>query len=136
MTRKVLGLTPQPYDHDDDPGTRDRYRVSPDRVLVDGVDFTRVEAAAVGGVPGSEHWEATASVPLTGLTADAWIVAIVRGTSGVSRPLFPIVPGLDASQNPTFEDLIDGNLGEGGDLALAFTNPLFVDTDGDGQWTP
>jgi hypothetical protein len=64
------------------------------------------------------------------------VVALVRGTAGVSRPLFPIVPGLDASQNPTFENLIDGNLGEGGDLSLAFTNPLFVDTDGDGQWTP
>ena len=33
------------------------------------------------------------------------------------------------------EELIDGNLGEEGTPAFAFTNPLFIDVDGDG-WTP
>jgi hypothetical protein len=131
-----VGAVPEAYDHDGNPATRDRYRVSPTLVLTEGVDFTREQVAAAPGVPGSESWMATATVPLTGLTADTWVLAIVRGTAGVSRPLFPIVPGLDASMNPTFEDLVDGNLGEGGDLTLAFTNPLFVDTDGDGEWTP
>jgi hypothetical protein len=131
-----VNAVPEAYDHDGNPSTRDRYRVSPTMVLTAGLDFTLTEVGAVAGVPGSEHWTATATVPLTGLTADTWVVALVRGTAGVSRPLFPIVPGLDASQNPTFDDLIDGNLGEGGDLSLAFTNPLFVDADGDGQWTP
>ena len=131
-----VNAVPVAYDHDGNLATRDRYRVDPTLVLSEGTDFTRMMEPAVPGVPGSEHWKATATVPLTGLTTDAWVVVIVRGTNGVSPPLFPIVPGLDASQNPTFDDLIDGNLGEGGDLALAFTNPLFVDTDGDGQWTP
>lgn len=131
-----VNAVPEAYDHDGDAATRDRYRVTPTLVLDAGIDFTRVEEPAVAGVPGSEHWTATATVPLGGLTGDTWVVAMVRGTPGVSRPLFPIVPGLDGSQNPTFEDLIDGNLGEGGDLALAFTNPLYVDADGDGLWIP
>jgi hypothetical protein len=127
---------PQPYDHDASPSTRDRYRVLPDRVLTAGVDFAVTEVPALAGVPGSERWEATVLTALTGLTVDTWVVAMVRGTDGVSRPLFPIVPGgLSAAQNPTFESLVDGNLGDGGDLALAFTNALFVEVDGDGAWT-
>ncbi|HWP65759.1 MAG TPA: CehA/McbA family metallohydrolase [Candidatus Limnocylindria bacterium] len=131
-----VNAVPEPYDHDDDPATRDRYRVTPSVVLTEGVDFTRTLEPAVPGVPNSEHWTASASLTLLDRPADTWVVVIVRGTPGVSRPFFPIVPGLNAAQNPTFEDLIDGNLGEGGNLALAFTNPLFVDVDGDGQWTP
>jgi hypothetical protein len=96
-----------------------------------------VEQPADPGVPGSEHYTALTTRLLTGLSSDAWVVALVRGTPGVSRPLFPIVPGgIDAGANPTLDDLIDGNLGEGGDPALAFTNPLFVDVDGDSVWTP
>jgi hypothetical protein len=132
-----VSSVPEAYDHDGNPATRDRYRVSPDVVLVAGTDFTRTEMPPVAGVPGSEHWAATVTEPLAGLTADTWVVALVRGTVGVSRPLFPIVPGgIGPVLNPTFESLIDGNLGDGGDLSLAFTNPLFIDTDGDGQWTP
>jgi len=127
----------QPYDHDADPGTRDRYRAFPDVVLTAGTDFTLTEVPAVPGVPGSESWHATVTTQLAGLLVDSWVVAMVRGSNGVSRPLFPIVPGgLSAAANPTFESLLDGNLGEGGNRSLAFTNPLFVDVDGDDAWTP
>ncbi len=38
--------------------------------------------------------------------------------------------------NTTLDDLIDGNLGESGTPAFAFTNPLFVDVGGDGWVAP
>ena len=72
---------------------------------------------------------------LTGLTQDAWIFALVRGRDGVSRPLFPMVPNdLQTAGNTTLANLTDGNLGENGIMAMAFTNPLYVDVDG-GGWT-
>jgi hypothetical protein len=36
--------------------------------------------------------------------------------------------------NATLANLVDGNLGEGGETVLAFSNPLYVDVDG-GTWT-
>jgi hypothetical protein len=41
---------------------------------------------------------------------------------------------IDQGSNTTLDDLTDGNLGELGTPAFAFTNPLFVDVNGDG-WT-
>ena len=61
-------------------------------------------------------------------------VVMVKGSDGVSRPLFPMVPNdLSTASNSTTGDLTDGNLGEDGILALAFSNPLFVDVN-DGAW--
>ena len=49
---------------------------------------------------------------------------------------FPVLPNnLKTSTNTTLMQLTDGNLGEDGIMALAYTNPLFVDVDG-GGWTP
>ena len=63
------------------------------------------------------------------------MVVIASGSDGVSEPLFPVLPaGLEQSSNTSLEELIDGNLGEQGTPAFAFTNPLFIDVDGDG-WT-
>ncbi len=103
-------------------------------------DFTQTVTPTVvtvnGSIPGAQRLEATATFNLTGLTADSWIVAMVKGTDGVSRPLFPVIPNsLKQSTNTTLSNLIDGNLGEDGMTALAFTNPLFVDVNG-GGWTP
>jgi len=87
-------------------------------------------------VPGASRLEATTTLSLTGLTEDIWVVVLVKGTDGVSRPLFPVEPqSLKTSTNTSLANLIDGNLGEDGLTALAFTNPLFVDVDG-GGWTP
>jgi hypothetical protein len=50
--------------------------------------------------------------------------------------MFPIVPeDLDSNKNTDLAGLTDDNIGEGGVLAYAFTNPLFIDVGGDG-WTP
>jgi hypothetical protein len=88
-----------------------------------------------GTVPGGSRLEATSTLTLDGnvnpaLTEDTWIVVMVKGTDGVSKPLFPVIPNsLQTSTNTDVDDLTDGNLGEDGMLALAFTNPLFVDVD-------
>jgi len=111
------------------------YAVTPDYVLAAGVDFTISTTDVVPSVPGAERLETTATLSLTGLTDDVWIVAIVRGRDGVSRPLFPVIPNdLATAGNGTLANLTDGNLGQNGILAMAFTNPLFVDVDG-GGWT-
>ena len=71
------------------------------------------------------------------VSADTWVVVVVRGTDGVSHPLFPMQPqDLDDGANASLADLTDNggalpwNLGEQGALALAYSNPLFFD-DGD-----
>ena len=62
---------------------------------------------------------------------------MVRGTDGVSKPIWPMNPqDLTAASNTTLDQLLDGNLGEGGVTALAYTNPLFIDVDGNGQFDP
>ena len=111
------------------------YSTTPDYSLDAGTDFSISTVNVVPSVPGALRLEATATLSLTGLTEDAWIVAIVRGRDGVSRPLFPVVPNdLQQAGNTTLANLTDGNLGENGILAMALTNPLFVDVDG-GGWT-
>ncbi len=108
-----------------------RYSVTPDFVHNDGVEFT-VTTVPVGS---ENRLEATTTLNLTGLTEDTWVVALVRGTDGISEPLFPMVPNsLTQAGNGTLAGLTDGNLGENGITAMAFTNPLFIDVDGD-PWT-
>ncbi len=115
--------------------TLTRYTVAPSYVKNKGTDFSVSTVTVDGAIPGAQRLEATVDLHLSGLTDDVWIVAVVRGTDGVSRPLFPVVPNsLKQSTNTTLANLIDGNLGEDGMTALALTNPLFVDVDG-GGWT-
>ena len=59
-------------------------------------------------------------------------------TPGVSRPIWPVLPGGIArdGNNTTLAGLVDGNLGEGGETVLAFSNPLYVDVDGGGFAAP
>lgn len=116
--------------------TTPRYAVEPTFVLFAGEDFAVERVTVDDSVPGAARWEAHVELPLV-LSRDAWIVVIVRGTDGVSRPLWPMNPqDLQREGNETLDDLTDGNLGEGGNLALAFTNPLFVDVDGNGRFDP
>jgi hypothetical protein len=127
---------PQRWDHDGNPATRPRYRVLPDLVRNAGPDFAVTIVEDIPDFPGAGHREASVTIPLAGLVEDAWVVVLVRGTPGISRPLFPVLPsGLNQATNQTLVDLVDGNLGEGGETALAFSNPLYVDVDG-GGWTP
>jgi len=128
---------PDAYDHDCDPATPPEYTAVPDAVLTAGVDFDVVEVVDHADIPGASHLESSVDYALDGLVGDTWIVALVWGTDGVSRPLFPVVPNdLDPEANLSIEDLTDGNLGESGMMALAFTNPLFIDVDGNGFYDP
>jgi hypothetical protein len=117
-----------------------RYSITPD--VVHNVSPSLQPAPGTS----SDRWEFTDTLTLTGLIEDTWIVVMVKGTDGVSEPLFPMVPNsLKTCLNPptcsmlvnqTLAELIDGNLGQDGMLALAFSNPLFVDVDGGGYTAP
>jgi hypothetical protein len=122
-----------------------RYTVQPTITLVAGTNF-EVRTVPHATVTGAARFEADVTIPLT-LARDAWVVAIVRGTDGVSAPLWPMnpqdlcqAPGVPSdaceTSNTTLADLLDGNVGEGGNPALAFTNPLFVDVNGNGAYDP
>jgi hypothetical protein len=100
-----------------------------------GVDFTVNTINDYPSIPGAQHLEADTSVTLNGLTDDTWVVVLVRGSDNVSQPLFPVIPNdLDTSSNPSLADLIDGNLGEDGVTAMAFSNPLFISVDGNANY--
>jgi hypothetical protein len=154
-----INNAPQSYDHDSSPTTRNRYRVIPNVEHVAGVDFTVNTVNDFPGIPGAQHLSATTTLNLTGLTVDTWVVVLVRGTDGVSRPLFPVDPSsmlaracsnnpcrsctVDANcgagtctvSNQNTAELSDGNLNQCGSLALGFTNPIYIDVNG-GTWTP
>jgi hypothetical protein len=145
---------PQPYDHDNDAGTRNRYRVIPNSTV--NVVPTLVDDFPA--IPGAKHWEATAQLNLAGLAQDTWVVALVRGTDNVSQPLFPVLPnsllGKACANDPcracnvnadcpsstctvtnqSLAELTDGNLNQCGVMALSFTNPLFIDVDQNSQY--
>ncbi len=115
------------------------YGVIPTYVKTAGAgpdNFTVTTVNDYPSIPGAQHLEASYTLHLAGLTQDTWVAVIVRGTDGVSKPLFPVVPNnLEQSTNTTLADLTDGNLGEYGMNALGFANPLFIDVDG-GGWSP
>ena len=121
-------------DPNDRPGLPPLYRICPDFVQTDPDDFT----VATVAVNGSARLEATATLSLSGLTQDTWVIAIVKGTDGVSCPLFPVVPNsLSDSANPTLADLKLCDLDDPPELgvnSLAFSNPLFFDVDGNGDY--
>jgi hypothetical protein len=97
-----------------------RYKAVPTLSLVAGQDFD-VNRVEVDPQSGAARLEADVDVPLA-LATDAWVIVVVRGTDGMSRPMWPMNPkDLDESANE-------------GNLALAFTNPLFVDVDGNGRF--
>ena len=104
-------------------------------VLTAGVDFTVTEVNDHPVIPGARHSQAEFDYALGPLSQDTWIVVLVRGTDGISPPLFPVVPNdISSETNPTLSDLLDGNLGEAGILSLSFANPLFIDVNGNGVY--
>jgi len=118
------------------PGVAARYGVCANaQVSAGDAGWTAVDVVVNGAVEGASRTDIIATLTLEGITEDTWIVAMASGTDGVSEPLFPVLPAsLDPSNNTTLGALKDGNLGEGGTPAFAFTNPLFIDVDGNG-WT-
>jgi hypothetical protein len=82
------------------------------------------------GVAGGQRQEVTLSVPRT-VAEDTWFAVVVRGSDGVCEPMFPVYPrSLDTASNATLADLLDGNVGEGGTMALGVANALYADVDG------
>ena len=92
-------------------------------------DFDITVTDVYPAIDGAERWEATVTMNFTGLTADTWFFATVRGTDGACGPMFPIFPAdLDIVPNLFVPDrlaaLTDGNVGEAGVMALGVTNAL------------
>ncbi|NNL66508.1 MAG: hypothetical protein HKP30_09720, partial [Myxococcales bacterium] len=107
------------------------FSAEPTLTLRAGTDFVLPDPIGVHpGVPGAERRDLELVVPFD-LDEDTWFVALARGTEGVSPPLFPYFPkDLRRAGNDTLDDLLDGNLGEDGVLALGVTNALWADVDG------
>jgi hypothetical protein len=102
----------------------------PTQTLVQGADFARDLVVVDASVPGASRYESQLTIPFE-LAEDTWFVVVVRGVDGASEPMFPVYPSnLDQNLNLDLADLIDGNLGERGVLAMGVTNPLFADVDG------
>jgi hypothetical protein len=107
------------------------YTAEPTMVLTAGEDFG-IDRVVVSATPGAERFETRLTLPFAGLSQDTWFVVLVRGTDGVSPPMFPIfADNLARASNQTLDDLLDGNLGEAGVMALGFTNALYADVDGE-----
>ncbi len=107
------------------------FSATPTMTLTAGVDFAVTTTNVYPGIPGASRREAHLSIPFTNLTEDTWFVVVVKGTDGVSRPMFPMFPpDLQTAGNTTLANLIDGNLGQSGVTALGFTNALYADVDG------
>ncbi|MEH6587117.1 MAG: carboxypeptidase regulatory-like domain-containing protein [Halioglobus sp.] len=119
-------------------GTAARYGVCPNITISDGDDgWVSADVVVNEAVQGASRTEISVTLTLEAISEDTWIVAMARGSDGVSEPLFPVLPAsLNAGSNTTLADLTDGNLGEGGTPAFAFTNPLFIDVNGDGWKAP
>lgn len=114
-----------------------RYEVKADHRLEAGSDFLLTPVQPYPDMPDAVRLEAQVSLELGTLETDAWVLVVARGTAGVSPALFPVMPALlEPDANTSLENLLDGNVGEGGVLALAVTNPLFVDVDGNGRYDP
>ncbi len=114
-------------------GTPTLFGAIPTTTLNAGADFS------VSTVPvnGSQRFETTKVVNLTALAADEWIVVLVKGTAGVSAPMFPVMTdGVSLTQNPTLVALETITAAENGIRALGTTNALYLDVDQNGVFDP
>jgi hypothetical protein len=95
-----------------------------------------INVVNVHAIPGGDRQETTLTVSFPGLAADTWFVAVVKGTDGVCGPMFPVYASDLATTNTTLPDLLDGNVGEDGTMALGATNALWADVDGTPGFQP
>ena len=104
---------------------------------VDGGQFDITTVNVQPGVPGGQRQEVTANVPFSGLTEDTWFAVVVRGTDGVCQPMFPIYPrSIATAGNTTLANLLDGDVGEQGTMALGVANALYANVDGEAGFQP
>ena len=82
----------------------------------------------MGGVAGADGWSATLEVSFDDLAEETWFVVVVRGSDGLCAPMFPIYPGnLSQASNLDLGDLVDGNVGQSGVMALGAANALYFE---------
>jgi hypothetical protein len=114
------------------------YTSVPTHTLTEGVDFSVTTTVVEPSVTGGSRLETRNFVfPLAGLTEDAWVVVLAKGTNGVSEPMFPVyASGLSLAANPTLNDLKTVTAAEAGIRSLGFTNALYIDVDGNGEFDP
>jgi hypothetical protein len=94
-------------------------------------DFDIATVNVHPSVAGGERQEVTVSRSFPGLTQDTWFAVVVRGSDGVCGPMFPAFPrSLSTATNLTLANLLDGNVGESGTMALGVANALYADVDG------
>lgn len=128
-----LFINHAPAQTEDDPP---RYTVCPDMRFQAGEDFDVERVTVRPDIAGAERLEATLNIALDDLEEDSWIVVQVAGTDGISEPLWPVEPqALARDGNDSLDALTGSQIGNAGITALAISNPLFVDLDGDG-WQP
>ena len=114
-------------------GTPTLFGAIPTTTLSAGIDFS----VATVPVNGSQRRETTKVVNLAGLAADEWIVVIVKGTQGLSPPMFPVMTdGVSLTQNPNLAALETVTAAENGIRALGVTNALYLDVDQNGVFDP
>jgi len=112
------------------------YGAEPTLVLTAGVDVPLEREVVDDRVAGAERWVSRFTMPFP-LEHDTWFVVVVKGTDGVSHPMFPVFgEDLRRATNTTLADLTDGNLGEDGTLALGVTNALYADVDDQPGFNP
>ena len=110
-------------------GTPTLFTAVPTSTLIANTDFS-VDTVPVNG---SQRLETHKTVNLTGLSEDEWIVVLVKGTQGISAPMFPVMTdGVSLAQNPTLAALEAVTATENGIRALGTTNALYVDVDQNG----
>lgn len=110
-----------------------RYSICAPRHRLGLADFTR-SPVTVTSINGKDfkRLQTSAKIDLS-LLKDSWIVVLARGNDGVSKPLWPVVPN----------DFVDGGDGlstrstaDTGTVAMAVSNPIYVDVDGNGWDAP
>ncbi|MFT5575690.1 MAG: hypothetical protein ACI89D_001209 [Bermanella sp.] len=115
------------------PSTPARYSLCAPQTRLGLGDFTR-NIVPVTSIDGTlyQRLESSAAVDLN-LLKDSWIVVLARGNDGVSKPLWPVVPN-------DFTDSGDGlatrSSADRGTVAMAMSNPIYVDVNGDGWNAP
>jgi hypothetical protein len=91
-------------------------------------DFDVSVVSVAPAVTGGDRLESNITVPFSGLVTDTWFVVVVRGSDGVCPAMFPVYPsGIATGTNATAADLMDGNVGESGVLAMGATNAVYFD---------
>ena len=116
--------------HDD--GSRGYSLCAPEQELnlADG-DFARAVVAAPALIS-AKRFETSKTVTVQRTGEDYWIAVMVRGTPGDSPTMFPVYA-------EDFEDGADNVIGTVDDVglrALAVSNPIYVDVNGNGRWDP